>query len=64
MRLVQDNDRQATPWRVEAAAQLRHVATALEFEQLPELSPYAASSVQDVITQLRRDADILLANES
>lgn len=62
MRLVHDDERQASSWRVQAAAQLRHVATSLEVEQLPGLSAYVASSVQDVIAHFRDDADNLIAN--
>jgi hypothetical protein len=64
MKLVKDSDTSDTSWRLVAAAQLRHVATALEFEQLPALSPYAASAVQDVMAQLRRAADDLTADGS
>jgi hypothetical protein len=60
VKLVKDSD-SGDNWRLIAAAELRHVATALEFEQLPKLSSYAASSIQDVVAQLRRDADGLMA---
>jgi hypothetical protein len=63
VKLVKDSDPGDESWRLVAAAQLRHVATALEVEQLPNLNPYAASTVQDMMAQLRRNADELMTDE-
>ena len=50
--------------RLTTAAEIRHVATALEFEQIPRLSQHAAvAAVLETVAHLRRTADGLMADE-